>query len=127
MPLIIPHVFCNFLVLFYMIICFSAETRLVGGSSYSEGRVVVFYNRAWGTVCDDDWDMTDAQVACHSMGYGDARSTRSYGQGSGNIVFDNLRCSGSESSLYACTHNGYGVHNCDHSDDAGVSCTGKTL
>ena len=103
------------------------DTKLVGGSSYREGRVEVFHNGAWGTVCDDEWDMDDAQVLCRSMGYGDAQSATSgssYGQGSGNIAFDNVQCSGNESSFFDCTNNGFQVHNCDHSKDAGVSCSG---
>ena len=90
----------------------------------------VFHNRAWGTVCDDEWDMDDAQVLCRSMGYGDAQSATSgssYGQGSGNIAFDDVQCSGDESSFFACASNGFQVHNCDHSKDAGASCSGKIL
>ena len=90
----------------------------------------VFHSGAWGTVCDDEWDMDDAQVLCRSMGYGDAQSATSgssYGQGSGNIAFDNVQCSGNESGLFDCTNNGFQVHNCDHSKDAGVSCSGKIL
>ena len=104
-----------------------SDTKLVGGSSYREGRVEVFHNGAWGTVCDDEWDMDDAQVLCRSMGYGDAQSATSgssYGQGSGNIAFDNVQCVGNESSFFDCSNNGFQVHNCDHSKDAGASCSG---
>ena len=62
----------------------------------------VFHNGTWGTVCDDEWDMDDAQVLCRSMGYGDAQSATSgssYGQGYGNIAFDNVQCSGNESKF----------------------------
>ena len=45
--------------------------------------------------------------------------------GSGQIFLHNVFCIGSESRLIDCTHRGIGVHNCDHSEDAGVRCTGK--
>ncbi len=36
-------------------------------------------------------------------------------------------CTGTEATLFNCTHGGVGVHNCDHSADAGVTCTGIIL
>ena len=41
------------------------------------------------------------------------------------IFLDNVRCSGNESRLTECLHNGVGVHNCNHAQDAGVTCAGK--
>ena len=105
------------------------ETRLVGGRTYRRGRVEVFYNGSWGTVCDDDWDLNDAQVVCRSMGYGDTRnvsSGSSFEPGTENITFDNVHCNGTESNIFDCSHNGYQVHDCDHSQDAGADCAGKT-
>ena len=49
-------------------------TRLTGGSGPQEGRVEVFYDDNWGTVCDDGWGMEDADVLCKELGYPGALS-----------------------------------------------------
>ncbi len=49
-----------------------------------------------------------------------------FGSGSPDqpIWLDDVICQGNESSLLECDHNPIGDHNCDHSEDAGVSCEG---
>ena len=88
----------------------------------------VFHNSIWGTVCDDDWDIKDATVVCRQLGSLNAvsapRSAR-FGAGSGQIWLDNVGCSGSESSIENCPHNGWGIQNCDHGEDASVICSSK--
>ncbi|XP_078616356.1 scavenger receptor class A member 5-like [Branchiostoma floridae x Branchiostoma japonicum] len=107
----------------------AGRIRLVGGSGAHEGRVEVrrstsSYNY-WGTVCDDRFDMNDARVVCRMLGYSGASAVRGsayYGRGSGSIYMDELSCTGTESSLFDCSYNGWGVHDCSHSEDVGVVC-----
>ena len=54
----------------------------------------------------------------------EARCCAAFGQGTGSIVLDDLGCTGSEAALTDCTHAGLGVHNCAHTEDAGLVCMG---
>ena len=99
--------------------------RIVDGFTKYEGRVEVYHNGEWGTVCDDGWDLNDAQVVCSELGLGPAIAARhnaSYGQGNGQIWLDNVECVGNEWTIRMCSHRGWGVKNCDHSKDASVQC-----
>ncbi len=105
------------------------QIRLVdGGANF--GRVEILANGQWGTICDDDWDLNDAQVVCRQLGFPQALHAYSYakyGQGTGPIWLDDLACSGSESHLYDCRNrgwaSGWGNHNCGHGEDASVECS----
>ncbi|XP_071503574.1 scavenger receptor cysteine-rich domain-containing protein DMBT1-like [Diadema antillarum] len=106
------------------------KVRLVGGEDDTQGRVEFYYNGEWGTVCDDWWDIEDANVVCRMLGFEGASNyscCAEYGQGSGLILLDDVECNGTESNLADCPHNGYGMHNCGHYEDVGVKCipTGK--
>ena len=104
------------------------EVRLVGGSGQHEGRVEVYHNGAWGTVCDRGWDLQDATVVCRQLGYGTAVGVlccAAFGRGSGPIWYDDVRCSGREANLTQCGHRGLGVSYCGHSQDAGVICASE--
>ena len=89
------------------------------------GRVEVWSNGAWGTVCDDSWDLSDAAVVCRQLGYEytlSAPHRAAFGQGSGPIWLDDVACVGNEPSIFNCTHRGISVHNCQHYSDASAVC-----
>ncbi|MEJ1280429.1 scavenger receptor class A member 5 [Cricetulus griseus] len=58
--------------------------RLVNGSGPHEGRVEVYHDRRWGTVCDDGWDRKDGTVVCRMLGFHGVEEvyrTARFGQG----------------------------------------------
>ena len=102
--------------------------RLVGGAKLNQGRVEIFYNGAWGTICHDYWELPEANVVCRQLGFdGAVLALRSatYGQGTGVIWMDDVNCTGSESAISECKHKGWRVTDCLHSQDASVICTPK--
>ncbi|XP_066305086.1 macrophage scavenger receptor types I and II-like [Branchiostoma lanceolatum] len=105
-----------------------ATIRLVGGSSASEGRVEVFHNGQWGTVCNDHFDqnLDGANVVCRQLGFARAtevKLTAVFGEGSDPIWLDDVICSGSETTIVNCNHLAWGEHNCSHHEDVGVVCS----
>ncbi|XP_062575526.1 deleted in malignant brain tumors 1 protein-like [Saccostrea cucullata] len=109
--------------------CDSLGIRLMGTGYPWEGTIEILHNGQWGTICDDSFDKQDGDVICRMLGYSHSRYTYQsarYGQGSGPIWLDNLDCNGYESDVAYCSSNGWGRHNCGHSEDAGVYCTNST-
>ncbi|XP_007935054.1 scavenger receptor cysteine-rich domain-containing protein SCART1-like [Orycteropus afer afer] len=106
----------------------SLRVRLAGGPGRCTGRVEVLQDGAWGTVCDDGWDLRDALVVCRQLGCGHALSALGsayFGAGAGNIWLDELGCEGTELALWQCPSRGWGRHDCRHKEDAGAVCSGS--
>ena len=119
----------------------NGELQLVDddGPTVPEGRLEVFHNGEWGTVCDDRLDNRRniaPQKACQFMGYATGqlipRGTVSLAPDSQPIWLDDVRCfAGSNhwtgapaEKLHHCYHAGWGLNNCTHDEDVHLSCTG---
>jgi len=105
----------------------TGSLRIADGATSKEGRIEIYHNNQWNTICDDEWDDFDATVACRQLGYriGVARQGGVVPRGEGIIAMDNVNCTGRELRLMNCRFNGWNNHNCGHSEDAGVECLGS--
>ncbi|XP_063094196.1 antigen WC1.1-like isoform X1 [Cavia porcellus] len=103
------------------------QLRLVNTESHCEGNVEIFHHGSWGTICDDSWDLSDAQVVCRQLNCGEALSatfSAHFGQGSGPIWLDEVNCTGEESHVLECLYKDWRNNDCEHEEDAGVICSG---
>ena len=116
----------------------TGDLRLVDGTltdengQLCEGRLEIYYNGAWGTICDDYWTKDDADVACRALGFVasvedyNRYRTAYFGPGTEEqeIALDDLFCTGNESGLLECPSGqpGPGIHNCRHSEDVSLRC-----
>eukprot|EP00299_Pterocystis_sp_00344_P012764 c6173_g1_i1.p1 GENE.c6173_g1_i1~~c6173_g1_i1.p1 ORF type:complete len:900 (+),score=288.78 c6173_g1_i1:34-2733(+) len=106
----------------------SVRLRLISSGSADSGtvagRVEVQRAGVWGTICDDNFGMNEAQVVCRELGYADAIDSYTAGMGTNtNLIWlDQVSCDGSESSISECQHDSWGTSDCDHGEDVGVIC-----
>uniref|UniRef100_A0A8C2SWI3 SRCR domain-containing protein n=1 Tax=Coturnix japonica TaxID=93934 RepID=A0A8C2SWI3_COTJA len=102
------------------------QIRLVNYRNRCAGRVEILHNKRWGTVCDKNWDLLDANVVCRQLGCGRALSApgqAQFGQGSGIVWLDGMNCTGSEYSLASP----WGKSSCSHGKHASVVCSGGAV
>ena len=99
--------------------------RIAGAPGATRGRIEILHQGRWGTVCDDGWDLPDAEVSCRQMGFrGASEAMQSFGGGADPIWLDDTNCAGNEARLADCGHLPFGSHNCSHGEDAGIDCLG---
>jgi len=128
------------------------DLRHGGSSSKKEGRLEVWRQGEWGTVCDNQFDTNDAYVVCRTLGWsggaklfsewsmgmnrgsGQKGADKSTGQmlgmiGSNRIWLGRVGCSGSEKSFFDCSYVkqaeywGYDEYNCAHDEDVFMKCS----
>ncbi|XP_074698213.1 scavenger receptor cysteine-rich type 1 protein M130-like isoform X1 [Strix aluco] len=107
------------------IVCSSSRrVRLAGGPGRCAGRVEVYVNGTWGTVCQENWDMLDAAVVCRQLGCGTALAvpgSARFGPGMGPLWPDAGSCAGTEASLWDCPASAQ--RDCQRGGGAGVVCS----
>ena len=106
-----------------------SKLRLANGRTEHEGRVEIFRFGQWGTICDEYWDINDARVICRELGFFNAIEATNgsyHGNGTGSIWLSEVNCEGTERTIDDCPHPPFSKHYCDHSNDVGVICDGKS-
>jgi C1A family cysteine protease len=101
------------------------SVRLSEGIGNSEGRVEVMKNGVWATICDDDWDIVDANTLCNVLGFSGAMNAFShsyFGEGTGAILAKDKNCTDSNTSFVSCLNDVQESDNCSHQKDVGVIC-----
>ncbi|XP_062547876.1 protein bark beetle isoform X1 [Armigeres subalbatus] len=107
--------------------------RLLGGASDHEGRLQVYTEGQWGTVCDYGWTIINAALVCHQLGLAlnprDWRLQRSEVPGAGtteNVLLSNVRCTEHDIDITQCraekSSQGDFENSCSHENDVGVRC-----
>ncbi|XP_078671397.1 CUB and sushi domain-containing protein 1-like [Branchiostoma floridae x Branchiostoma belcheri] len=100
----------------------SIRIRLVESDYQGHGLVEVrpADSLDWGRVCYNHFDVRDADVVCRMLGYIWANQVYNRYGGDKRTYLDDIQCDGSESSLFNCSHAGWG--NCGSNEHAGVIC-----
>ncbi|XP_069503613.1 scavenger receptor cysteine-rich type 1 protein M130-like [Ambystoma mexicanum] len=116
------------LLLFSGLACASRENpkvRLSGGSNPCSGFVQVLHNDRWGYVCESNWNKKNTHVICKEIGCGDAAEAPkdTIREAEGTFWLDEVTCTGQESSLLECEHDGFGNHKCVPQQEVSVTCS----
>ncbi len=101
--------------------------RLSGGKGRCSGRLEVYHNAVWGSVCDDQWDISDAQVVCRQLGCGAALRADGnsvFGAGKGVVWLNRVECRGNEIHLWDCHLSLKNHTDCSRKEHAGLTCAG---
>ena len=107
------------------LISYFFSVRLVDGKHRWEGTVEVLYRGIWGTVCDNGWDIWDANTVCRQLSFKGAVAAprrSAFGSHYRTRWMDQVQCKGNESTLSDCLHNGLGVDYCSSYSLASVVC-----
>ncbi|CAM4564086.1 unnamed protein product [Leuciscus chuanchicus] len=104
--------------------------RLSGGLGRCSGRLEVYHNAVWGSVCADLWDISDAQVVCRQLGCGAALRADGnsvFGAGEGVVWLNRVECRGNEIHLWDCPLSLKNHTDCSHKEHAGLTCANLSV
>ena len=133
--LVLSALVCYTNILFYFINITSFvnvathPVRLSDGTNTS-GRVELFFNGRWGTVCNKKFNEVSGQVVCRQLNFGSISRIANpgefpAGQSDQPVWLDEVRCTGNEEWLSACPNSGYGSNDCRHNEDVAIVCSGR--
>ena len=101
------------------------SVRLQGSPYVSVGRLELWRNEMWGSVCNEHFTIEAANVVCRQLGFDQALDYTPggyFGQSTGPIHMSNVTCTGNEASITDCTFST--TRSCNHSQDIGIFCQG---
>lgn len=104
------------------------DLRLVNGSACA-GRLEVFYNGTWGSVCSNQMTPVTARIVCKQLNCGDDGEIApdfAYGQGSGPMWLDRIECHKHHRSLWQCLSEPWDPKSCGtKAEETHITCTGN--
>ncbi|XP_067451600.1 scavenger receptor cysteine-rich type 1 protein M130-like [Thunnus thynnus] len=103
----------------------SDSVRLVNGSTLCSGRLEVKSEQSWSSVCEDDFDLQDAEVVCRELGCGAPSVLQGalYGEMQALVWTEEFQCKGSESVLLDCGRSGSTKNTCSSDKAVGLTCS----
>ncbi|XP_074497106.1 scavenger receptor cysteine-rich type 1 protein M130-like [Sebastes fasciatus] len=101
------------------------SVRLVNGKSLCSGRLEVKSNQSWSSVCEDDFDLQDAEVVCRELGCGAPSVLQGalYGDVDAQVWTKEFQCGGHESALLDCDSSDSDRNTCSPGKAVGLTCS----
>ena len=104
------------------------DLRLIGGTGNGNGRLEIYRNGRWGTICSNDWDKNATQVACRQLNFTVGLSEgRDFGYSLDGVVLNTAICTGEEKRLLDCNTTDSSRTRCSIIGIVGIYCSSKFI
>ncbi len=126
----IAAVHCSSTSLVNPTVPYGVKVRLVSGLALTSGRVEVYRDDQWWSVCGlSGWDRNASSVVCHQLGFngvvvtGTYVTQMSYGKARSDtgILYSGVECTGLEQRLDQCKVS-METSECSHDNDVNLQC-----